>query len=64
VPMLERSRGIVEGGLVYVELPDGDAAYTEGPDREEFFIEHLHVFSPLSARVLARRGGFSDRCHV
>lgn len=60
IVMLERSRGLLEpDGFVYVELPDGDAAAVEGPEREEFFIEHHHVFSPASVALLASRAGFS-----
>lgn len=60
IAMLARTaRFLADGGLVYVELPDGDAAAAEGPGREEFFIEHLHVFSPASLAMLAARAGFS-----
>lgn len=47
------------GGFVYVEVPDGEAAFQEGPNREEFFIEHHHVFSAASLALLAARAGFS-----
>ena len=46
------------GGFVYVELPDGEGAAQEGAEREEFFIEHLHVFSMASIALLAARAGF------
>ena len=46
------------GGAVYVELPDGEAAATEGEGREEFFIDHHHVFSRRSIRILAHSAGF------
>lgn len=60
VTMLERSRRfLARGGFVYLEVPDGDAAAAEGPEREEFFIEHFHVFSPASLALLAGRAGFS-----
>ena len=60
VAMLARARDLVgPDGFVYVELPDGEAAAEEGPGREEFFIEHLHVFSPASTALLADRAGFS-----
>ena len=49
---------LTEGGACYLELPDVAAA-TEGPGREEFFIEHHHVFSPASLVLLAERAGFS-----
>lgn len=47
------------GGLMYVEVPDAPAAAREGPGREEFFIEHLHVFSPASLAMAAARAGLS-----
>lgn len=46
-------------GIVYVEVPDGCAAAWAGPGREEFFIEHLHAFSPESLAMLVRRAGLS-----
>jgi SAM-dependent methyltransferase len=45
-------------GFVYVEVPD-IAASAQGPGREEFFIEHHHVFSPASVALLAREAGFA-----
>jgi SAM-dependent methyltransferase len=58
VAMLAASRGLVApGGFVYVELPDVAAA-VEGEGREEFFIEHHHVFSAASVALLAARAGF------
>ena len=47
-----------DGGIVYVEVPDV-AAVAEGSEREEFFIEHFHIFSPSSLALLATRAGFS-----
>jgi hypothetical protein len=44
-------------GFVYVEVPDV-AATAGGPGREEFFIEHHHVFSPVSLALLAEGTGF------
>jgi SAM-dependent methyltransferase len=59
VAMLGRALTLLEpGGFVYFEVPDGEAAAAEGPEREEFFIEHHHVFSPASAALLANRAGF------
>lgn len=46
-------------GLVYLELPDGEAASAEGFGREEFFIEHLHIFSFVSIAMLATRAGLT-----
>jgi 2-polyprenyl-3-methyl-5-hydroxy-6-metoxy-1,4-benzoquinol methylase len=48
---------LVAGGHVYVEVPDVAAAQ-DGPGREEFFIEHLHVFSPASLAMTIERAGF------
>ena len=60
VAMLTRARPLLAaGGFVYFEVPDGEAAAAEGPGREEFFIEHHHVFSAASAALLAVRAGFT-----
>lgn len=47
-------------GLVYVELPDGEAARASGGvvDREEFWFEHHLVFDQASFEHLAARAGF------
>jgi SAM-dependent methyltransferase len=61
VAMLARTRNfLAPGGTVYVEVPDGEGAAADpgGPGREEFFIEHLHVFSEGSAARLAGLAGF------
>jgi 2-polyprenyl-3-methyl-5-hydroxy-6-metoxy-1,4-benzoquinol methylase len=58
VAMLERARAFVKpDGLVYLEVPDGEAAAADSFEREEFFIEHHHVFSPASLALLAARAG-------
>jgi SAM-dependent methyltransferase len=60
VRMLRRScQTLAPGGFVYVELPDGEMAARDGAEREEFFIEHLHVFSFASLAMLADRAGFT-----
>jgi SAM-dependent methyltransferase len=61
VAMLRRAAGVLQtGGHVWVELPDGEAARTDaiGFDREEFFIEHEHIFSAASVTLLASKAGF------
>lgn len=59
VVMLARARQILSrGGFVYVELPDGEEAVQGGPGREEFFIEHHHIFSMVSMAMLVTRAGF------
>lgn len=63
VAMLARAHHVLApGGFVYVELPDGEVAECEGAGREEFFIEHLHVFSFTSIVMLATRAGFKPLC--
>jgi SAM-dependent methyltransferase len=60
VAMLARSRRFMRpGGAVYVEVPDGELAARDpdGPNREEFFIEHLCAFSMASLCLLAVRAG-------
>ena len=58
VAMLQRAAGLLDRpGLIYVEVPDGEAAADEGSGREEFFLEHLHVFSPASVALLAHHAG-------
>jgi SAM-dependent methyltransferase len=57
--MLRRAaRFVMPGGLLYIELPDGEIAMQKnGPESEEFFIEHLHVFSMQSMRHLIQQVG-------
>jgi SAM-dependent methyltransferase len=58
IAMLSRARELLApGGFVYVELPDGEMAAREGAGREEFFIEHLHVFSFASIVMLGEKAG-------
>jgi hypothetical protein len=63
IALLAHARPLVhDHGFVYVELPDGEAAAREaGFGREEFFVEHLHVFSVASFASLAERAGFEVR---
>ena len=53
--MLARAAALAP--LVYVEVPDAEGAAAAGPGREEFFIEHLHVFSAASLCLMADRAG-------
>ena len=45
-----------KNGFIYIELPDALAS-NDGSEREEFFIEHYHVFSPSSVNMLCERAG-------
>ncbi|MDC3166106.1 class I SAM-dependent methyltransferase [Candidatus Pelagibacter sp.] len=46
--------------LVYIELPDGEMASIskKGKFCEEFFIDHIHVFSATSLSLLIKKSGF------
>ncbi len=58
VALMARGAGfLAPGGTMYVEVPDGPGAASDGPGREEFFVEHLHVFSAASLAMAARRAG-------
>jgi 2-polyprenyl-3-methyl-5-hydroxy-6-metoxy-1,4-benzoquinol methylase len=50
---------LAPNGFIYLELPDGESAASdeEGFQREEFFIEHFHVFSMASMALLNRGTG-------
>lgn len=57
VALLLSARALLTAaGFIYVEVPDVEAA-SEGHGREEFFIEHHHVFSPVSLALIAERAG-------
>lgn len=59
ITMLAKSHQYLKpGGFVYVELPDGEMAAKVGKEREEFFIDHLHIFSFTSLSMLADKAGF------
>ena len=47
------------GGFVYLEVPDGEGAIRDGWGREEFFIDHPHIFSAASVALMAQQAGFS-----
>ena len=56
--MAQARKWIQPGGVLYIEVPNVTAAQ-KGPGREEFFIEHLHVFSESSLVSVAEREGWS-----
>ena len=60
ISMLTQSKKYLkEGGFVYVELPDGEVAAQDGANREEFTIDHIHVFSLTSQSLLADSAGYT-----
>ena len=61
IAMLERCREFLwDDGVVYIEVPDGEEAIKAGPQRQEFYNVHIHVFSMASLALLIDRAGF--RC--
>ena len=51
--LLQSTLHLKSGGLLYIELPDGETALKEsGPDREEFFVEHFDAYSRKSLELL------------
>jgi 2-polyprenyl-3-methyl-5-hydroxy-6-metoxy-1,4-benzoquinol methylase len=59
VTMAARARNLLDpSGFLYIEAPDAEAAAIHGPEREEFFIEHLHIFSLASLALLASGAGY------
>ena len=61
IAMLRMARRCINpDGLLYVEVPDVSAAKI-GPTREEFFIEHLQVFSLQSLIDALRKSGWEEQ---
>lgn len=59
VTMLRKAAGLLNPeGFLYVEVPDVIAG-SRGSEREEFFIEHHHVFSPASLAMTVERAGIA-----
>ena len=48
---------IKEGGMIYIEVPDGETAARIGKNRLEFVLEHWHIFSFISAAMLVDLAG-------
>tara|TARA_X000000950_G_scaffold288388_1_gene404899 strand:- start:43832 stop:44635 length:804 start_codon:yes stop_codon:yes gene_type:complete len=56
--MLEKAKKISKG-FIYIEVPSVEAAKSHF-EREEFFIEHLHVFSEESIKILIKNSGLNN----
>ena len=57
IGMLLKARDLIApDGFIYVEVPDMAAA-DDGKEREEFTIDHHHVFSPASLSMMCARAG-------
>ena len=60
VSMAARARTLLDhSGFLYIEVPDAEAAASGGAEREEFFIEHLHIFTVRSLKSLVAKIGIS-----
>jgi hypothetical protein len=58
IKMLEKAREFLdENGLMYIEVPDAESALRDSPNREEFTIDHPHVFSASSLALCIERAG-------
>lgn len=63
IAMLNRARTVVQpSGFIYLEVPDGEKAIldADGALREEFTIDHPHVFSAASLNIALVRAGLSS----
>ena len=52
---------LIKNGYIYIEVPDGNAAsrHHDNKFREEFFVDHLHVFSKKSLIKCVKLAGLS-----
>jgi len=58
--MLSKSiQNISDEGIIYIEVPDGECAALDGKDREEFTIDHHHIFSFFSLLLLVKNAGLT-----
>ena len=59
IEVLKATRELLAAdGVLHLELPDGEAALNVGPGRQEFFLEHYHIYSAASISLLALKAGF------
>ena len=55
VKMLIKAASMLKNnGFIYIEVPDAEEAAKKGSNREEFFIEHHHVFSMMSLNLMVK----------
>ena len=58
IAMLRKvKKNLFNDGIIYIEVPDAEEAAKLGKYREEFFIDHIHVFSKLSLMYMCRKVG-------
>ena len=59
IEMLRKSKNfLIPGGRIYIEVPDGEMAKEDGKEREEFAIDHRHIFSFTSLSILMDKSGY------
>ena len=51
-------KNLNKNGIIYIEVPDAVEASKKGKNREEFFIDHLHVFSKDSLYLLLKKASY------
>ena len=57
--MLKKAKkNLNKNGIAYLEVPDAEAASKHGKEREEFFIDHMHVFTKKSLELLSIKSKF------
>ena len=56
--MKKLKKNLKNKGQIYLEVPDGESATKHGYTREEFFIDHHHVFSKKSLIYLMDKSGY------
>ena len=54
--IIKAKKFLKKEGLIYIEVPDVYAK-VGGKFRDEFCLDHLHIFSPSSLEILLRRSG-------
>ncbi|GAA5263003.1 class I SAM-dependent methyltransferase [Methanocalculus sp. MC3] len=60
IQMLQKASALLkDDGLIYIEVPDGECASLDGKEREEFFIDHPHIFSFTSLSLLVHKAGLT-----
>lgn len=62
ISFLIKARNLIKKkGYIYIEVPDGVAAKNskEGRNREEFFLDHLHIFSIKSLHTCLIKSNFN-----
>lgn len=58
--LMKTKKLLKKNGFIYIEVPDGIAAQKskEGKNREEFFLDHLHIFSINSLKNVLVKSKF------